>query len=176
MLFTRVIHGCRKRGGREGLGENYRGENIGRKQRLYHVTVKVIQLLIMCWGLCGIKCVTFCRANFSRGHQPIGQNVRPAQYFTLSDAPEVTHVKKIKQRNRDIVHGLPAGQFTIKINLTFYYSFIFTDLIESYCRSPDDSSNPWCYYRDVNGRLQKGNCPVPVCKYGYWISLLSTLD
>ncbi|XP_072021919.1 plasminogen-like [Amphiura filiformis] len=42
------------------------------------------------------------------------------------------------------------------------------DLVESYCRSPDNSSTPWCYYRDENDIIQREDCPVPISQPHPW--------
>ncbi|XP_022098818.1 uncharacterized protein LOC110983669 isoform X2 [Acanthaster planci] len=35
----------------------------------------------------------------------------------------------------------------------------------NYCRNPDNSSRPWCYYRDQDMLIKRDFCPIDTCKF-----------
>ncbi|XP_038067180.1 uncharacterized protein LOC119737135 [Patiria miniata] len=37
-------------------------------------------------------------------------------------------------------------------------------LDENYCRNPDNSTGPWCYYRDQDMQIRRNFCPIETCE------------
>ena len=56
-----------------------------------------------------------------------------------------------------------------------YFFFDTTGLEENYCRNPNNSSKPWCYYLDQDNDTTWDYCDIPFCKYIVVGSNLTTM-
>ena len=58
---------------------------------------------------------------------------------------------------------------------TRLFFFDTTGLEENYCRNPNNSSKPWCYYLDQDNDTTWDYCDIPFCKYIVVGSNLTTM-
>ncbi|NXO71724.1 THRB protein, partial [Phainopepla nitens] len=88
----------------------------------------------------GLHCVVILTGNCAHG---LGQNYQGT----------INHTKS----------GIECQVWTSKYpHIPKFNATIYPNLIENYCRNPDNNSEgPWCYTRDPT--VEREACPIPVC-------------